>query len=103
MKKQITTKSPLQPLGDRVLIKGVPKEDKKTAGGIIIPDSVKEDRSAKRGTVISVGKGKFEDGKLIPVALVPGDKVLYGWGDDITIDGVEYVLVRENEIMAIIK
>ena len=93
----------LEPLHDRVLIKEIPKEDKKTAGGIIIPDSVKDTRSARRGTVAAVGKGTYKDGKLIPLSVKVGDTVLFGWGDDVMIKDVEYVLVREAEIMAIVK
>lgn len=103
MKKNNTEKQKIEPLGDRVLIKGITQEDKKTAGGIIIPDSVKGDRSTKRGTVVAVGLGKYENGKHVALSVSKGDTVLYGWGDEVVIDGVEYTLVRDSEIMAIIK
>lgn len=92
----------VSPIGDRVLIKEIPKEDKKTAGGIIIPDTVK-DRSTKQGTVVAVGKGKYDDGKLVPMSVSVGDTVLYNWGDEVIVDGIEYILVKESEILAIIK
>ena len=93
---------PVTPLSDRVLIKEISKEDKKTAGGIIIPDSVKEDKSTRRGVVVAVGKGKYDDGMLIPMTVKEGDTVLFGWGDEISIDDEQYFIVKEGEIMAIL-
>ncbi|MBI5134179.1 MAG: co-chaperone GroES [Candidatus Taylorbacteria bacterium] len=91
------------PLGDRVLIKEIPKSEKSTAGGIIIPDSVKSDKGSRRGTVVSVGRGSYDDGKLVPMQVKEGDTVLFGWGDEIAIEGEEYFLVKESEILAIIR
>ncbi len=95
----------IRPLGDKVLIKEFEGSDRaeKTAGGIFIPDTVKEDRGAKRGVVIAVGPGKIEDGKLIPVSVKVGDKVLYQWGDTVKIGETEYVVVSELNIIGIIK
>jgi chaperonin GroES len=94
----------IMPLGDRVLLK--PLDDKeteqKTNSGIFLPDSAKEDKGAKRAKVAAVGDGRYEDGKIIPVRVKVGQTVLYGWGDTITVDGEEYVLVRESEISAVI-
>lgn len=101
--KQTKADSKIIPLGDRVLVQEIPKEDKKTASGIIIPESVKSDKAGKRGLIVAVGKGKYEDGKLVPMSVSAGDTVIYGWGDEIIVDGAEYSLVRESEIMAIIK
>lgn len=95
----------IKPLGDRVLIKEFEGKDKmeKTAGGIFIPDSVKEDRGAKQGEVIAVGPGRIDDGELIPMSVKVGDKVLYQWGDTVKIGETEYVLVSENGLLAVVK
>ena len=111
MKKEIPNKSDLKnnpgikPLGDRVLIKELEITDRleKTAGGIYIPDSVKEDRGAKRGEVIAVGPGKMEEGKLVPMSVKAGDKVLYQWGDTVKVGDTEYTLVNESGLLAVIK
>jgi len=93
----------VRPLGDRVLVE--PAEEKETKkGGIIIPDTAKE--KPQQGLVIEVGRGKLtEDGKLIPMNVKKGDKVLmpkYG-GTEVKIDDKEYQLVREDDILAIIE
>jgi chaperonin GroES len=108
MKKESTqhTKKPVvQPLGDRILIKEETAEgaERTTKSGIIIPLSVKEDKGAKRGEVVAVGAGKYEDGKMIPVTVKVGETVLFSWGDKLTIDGEEYYIVRESEVMAVVK
>ncbi|MDP3661701.1 MAG: co-chaperone GroES [bacterium] len=92
------------PLGDKALIK-VEKNEKENErlSGIIIPATVKEDRGAKRGTVVAVGEGRYEEGKLIPMKVKSGDEVLFQWGDEITVDGVEYHMVGESSILAVIK
>lgn len=96
----------LQPLGDRLLIKEIDVKtgETMTKSGIIIPGSAHEDKSTKRGKVIAVGSGRItEDGKVVvPVPRV-GDTVLYQWGDLVKIEGEEFYMVREPEIMAIIK
>jgi chaperonin GroES len=92
------------PLQDRVLIRELaPGEGRKTASGIIIPDTASEERGAKQGTVIAVGKGKYDDGKLIPPEVKPGDDVLFEWGTKIKHEGTEYYLVTESSILAVIK
>jgi chaperonin GroES len=92
----------LKPLADRILVKPAPAEEK-TASGIIIPDTAKE--KPMQGEIVAVGKGRMtEDGKLIPLELKVGDKVLYGKysGTEITIDGTEYLIMREADVYAII-
>jgi chaperonin GroES len=93
----------IKPLGDRVLLKPLePKEVKK--GGIIIPDTAKE--KPQEGKVIEVGKGKMlEDGKIIPLEVKKGDKILYSkyGGTEIKLEGEEYLILREEDILAIIK
>ncbi len=106
MKKQHRKKpqGKITPLGDRVLIKPITKEDTKTASGIIIPDTVDKEKP-ERGEVIAVGPGKYEDGKLIPVRVKVGDTVMfskYGY-DEIKVDGVEYFILREESVLAVIK
>jgi chaperonin GroES len=93
----------LRPLQDRVIVKRVEEEDK-TSGGIIIPDAAKE--KPQQGKVIAVGKGKIlENGKVSPPAVKKGDKILFGKyaGTDIKIDGEEHLIMREDDILAIIK
>ena len=92
----------IKPLGERVLIQPL-KEDEVKKGGIIIPDSAKE--KPQEGKVIAVGTGKVDDsGKKIPFNVKKGDKVLlpkYG-GTEVKIDGKEYQIVREDDILGII-
>ena len=93
----------LRPLHDRILIKRV--EEKETVkGGIIIPDSAKE--KPQEGEVVAVGNGKkTEDGKLIPLDVKAGDRVLFGKysGNDIKIDDQEYLILREDEILGVLE
>lgn len=94
----------LKPLADRVLIKEDGESaEKKTSGGILIPASADEDKGSKRGTVVAVGPGRHEDGKLIATTVKVGDKVLFQWGDKVKIGEEEYYIVRESEILAVIK
>ncbi len=97
--------SKIRPLGDRVLLKEIKEKEGevKTSSGIYLPESMKDDKNAKRASVVAVGEGHYDNGKLVPIRLKAGDMVLYSWGDPITIDGEDYMLVRENEISAIIK
>lgn len=92
----------IQPLGDRVLVEPL-KEDEVKKGGIIIPDSAKE--KPTEGKVIAVGTGKLDDsGKKIPFNVKAGDKVLmpkYG-GTEVKLDGKEYQIMREEDILAVI-
>lgn len=87
------------PLHDRVLVRRL--EGKETAkGGIIIPDSAKE--KPQEGEVMAAGAGKFKNGKRIPLDVRVGDRILFGkyTGSDITIDDQEYLILREEEILA---
>lgn len=94
----------IQPLQDRVLIReDADNREKKTSSGIIIPVTVNEDKNGKRGQVVAAGPGRNEDGKKIPLSVKVGDKVIFQWGDKVSLDGEEYYLVRETEILAIIK
>ncbi len=103
-KNEVKFNPNIKPLGDRVLLKEIkPAEGGKTASGIFIPDSVKEDRGAKRGEVVAVGPGRFDDGELIPMNVKVGDEVLYQWGDTIKVGETEYTLVEEKSLLAIIK
>nr|MBN2278453.1 co-chaperone GroES [candidate division Zixibacteria bacterium] len=91
----------IKPLADRVLVKAIePAEVKK--GGIIIPDTAKE--KPQEGKVVEVGPGRVEDGKNIPVAVKKGDHVLYGKysGTEVTVDGEEYLFIRESDILAVV-
>ena len=90
-----------RPLHDRVLVQPLDGEEK-TAGGIIIPDTAKEKPS--EGKVIAVGPGaKTEDGKILPMEVKVGDLVLFGkWsGTEVKIDGVEYSIMKESDVMGI--
>jgi chaperonin GroES len=92
----------IKPLGDRVLVKALePKEVKK--GGIIIPDTAKE--KPQEGEVIAVGKGKMsDDGKLIPMDVKAGDKILFGKysGTEVKIDDQEYLIMNHDDILGIL-
>jgi len=94
----------LTPLGDRIVVKPVEKEgEKKLASGIIIPESVDKEKPAQ-GTVLAVGAGKYEDGKRVPPSVKVGDKVIfskYGY-DEVKIDGEEYYILSESNILGII-
>ena len=105
MKKESKKESfKIKPLGDRVLIKELDKESGgETKSGIIIPETVTEDKGSKKGTVIAAGEGRYEDGKLIPVKVKVGDTVLFQWGDMLKIDGEEYYMVSESSVLAVVK
>jgi len=93
----------IQPLGDRVLVKRLEAEEK-TKGGIVLPDSTKE--KPQKGEVVAVGKGKvLESGKVEPLEVKKGDKVLFGKyaGSEITYKEEEYLILREEDILAIIE
>lgn len=92
----------VKPLGDRVLIKPFKEEDK-TKGGILLPDTAKE--KPQRGEVVAIGEGKkSDDGKAISLTVKNGDKVLYGKysGTEIGVEGEEYLIMREEDILAVI-
>jgi chaperonin GroES len=93
----------IRPLQDRVIVKRL-EEEQKTKGGIIIPDTAKE--KPIEGKVIAVGKGKTtDDGKLIALDVKVGDKVLFSkyGGTEVKIDGVEHLVMREDDILGIIE
>ena len=92
----------LKPLNDRVLVKRL-ESDEKTAGGLFIPDTAKEKPS--KGEVVAVGPGKTaDDGKLVAMTVKAGDQVLFNKyaGTEIKLDGVEHLVMREDDILAII-
>ena len=92
----------VKPLHDRVIVKRI-EEEEKTKGGIIIPDTAKE--KPIQGRVIAAGKGKVtDDGKVLPLEVKEGDKVLFGKyaGTEVKIDGEEHLIMREDDILAII-
>ena len=91
----------IKPLSDRVVIKPLEEMEVKK-GNIIIPDTAKE--KPMQGEVMAVGPGKTEDGKLVPMSVKKGDKILYGKysGTEVTVDDVEYLIMRESDILATI-
>ena len=93
----------LRPLHDRVLVKRL-DEDAKSSGGIIIPDTAKE--KPQEGEVVAVGEGKVLDsGTKVEMSLKPGDRILFGKyaGSEVTIDDVEYLIMREDEVLGILE
>jgi chaperonin GroES len=92
-----------RPLHDRIVVKRI-DADEKTAGGIIIPDTAKE--KPQQGEVIAVGLGgRDEAGKLIPLDVTVGDRVLFGkWsGTEVKLDGVEYLIMKESDVMGVLE
>ncbi len=91
----------IKPLGDRVVVKPEAAEEK-TSSGLYIPDTAKE--KPQRGTVVSVGPGRVENGTKIDMSVSEGDTVLYGKyaGTEIALDGEDYLIVRENDILGIL-
>jgi chaperonin GroES len=93
----------IRPLYDRIVVKRI-EEAETVRGGIIIPDSAKE--KPQEGEVVAVGKGKrLEDGKLIPLEVQVGDRILFGKysGNEIKIEGEEYLILREDEILGVLE
>ena len=93
----------IQPLGDRVLLK-VLEAESKTKGGIVLPDTAKE--KPQEGEIVAVGKGKSVDGKIVPLEVKVKDRVLFAKysGTEVTTkDGEEYLIVREEDILAVVK
>ncbi len=93
----------LRPLQDRILVKRIDEEET-TKGGIIIPDSAKE--KPREGEVVAVGKGKIrDDGTLRKLDVAKGDRVLFGEyaGTEVTLDGTEHVIMREDDVLGILK
>jgi len=100
-----TVKNKIIPLGDRVLISPVSFDSKKTVSGIIIPETVDKEKP-EQGKVIAVGDGRIaDDGKVIPVKVKKGEVVIFSkYGpDEIKIDGEEYYIISESNILAVIK
>jgi chaperonin GroES len=94
-------KANIQPLSDRVLVQPAPAEEK-TKSGIIIPDTAKE--KPQEGQVVAAGPGKVENGSKIEMSVSNGDKILYGKysGTEVTLDGEDYLIMRESDILGII-
>jgi chaperonin GroES len=93
----------IRPLYDRIVVQRVEEETEKI-GGLYIPDSAKE--KPQEGKVIAVGKGKrLEDGKVVPLDVAAGDRILFGKysGNEIKIDGTEYLIMREDEVLGVIE
>ncbi|MEZ5442243.1 MAG: co-chaperone GroES [Lysobacterales bacterium] len=93
----------IRPLHDRVIVKRM-EEERMSAGGIVIPDSATE--KPIKGEVVAAGTGKIlEDGKVRPLDVKPGDKILFGKysGTEVKVDGTEYLVMREDDIMAVIE
>ena len=93
----------LRPLHDRILVERLEEEEEQKVGGIIIPDSAKE--KPQQGKVIAVGAGKADkDGKRIPLDVKDGDTILFGKysGQEIKVDGNEYLIMREDEVLAVV-
>jgi chaperonin GroES len=92
----------IRPLHDRVIVKRI-EEEQKTKGGLIIPDTAKE--KPQEGTVIAVGPGKQEDGKVISLDVKAGDKILFGKysGTEIKLDGEDHLILREDDILGVIE
>jgi len=93
----------IRPLQDRILVRRV-KEEEKTKGGIIIPDTAKE--KPVEGEIVAVGTGKvLDDRKVRPLDVKAGDRILFGKyaGNEITVDGVEHLILREDEVLGILE
>ena len=93
----------IRPLQDRVIVQRI-EEEEKTKGGIIIPDTAKE--KPQEGKVVAVGKGKVnDDGKLLPLSVKAGDKILFGKysGTEVKLNGNEYLIMREDDILGIVE
>jgi chaperonin GroES len=92
----------LKPLADRVVVEPAPAEEKST-GGIILPDTAQE--KPQQGTVVALGPGKVNDsGSLIEMTVKKNDKILYGKysGSEVNIEGTDYIIMRENDILAVL-
>jgi chaperonin GroES len=99
----VATQVRLRPLGDRVLVKALEKKDE-VRGGLIIPDTAKE--KPQEGEIIAAGKGKIaEDGKLIPMDVKAGDRILYGKysGTEVKLEGEEYLIMHQDDILGLVE
>jgi len=94
----------IRPLHDRVLIRRIEPEEEEVRGSIVIPDTAKE--KPQEGEVVAVGEGKVLDsGTRVEMSVKPGDRILFGKyaGSDVTIDDVEYLIMREDEVLGILE
>jgi chaperonin GroES len=94
----------IRPLYDRIVVKRIEGDVEKTSGGLFIPESAKE--KPQEGEVFAVGKGKrLEDGKVVALDVQKGDRILFGKysGSEIKLDGIEYLIMREDEILGILE
>jgi chaperonin GroES len=91
----------ISPLSDRVVVKAL-EDTEQTRGGLYIPDTAKE--KPQQGEIVAAGPGKYEDGKLVPMSVKVGDKVLYGKysGTEITLEGEIYLILRESDVLAVV-
>ena len=93
----------VRPLHDRIIVQRLEEEDEQQVGGIIIPDTAKE--KPQQGKVVAVGKGKVkEDGGLLPMDVKDGDTILFGKysGQEIKLDGDDYLIMREDEVLGVV-
>jgi chaperonin GroES len=94
----------IRPLADRLIVKRVEEQEQKSAGGIIIPDTARE--KPQEGKVVAVGRGKLnDDGKVIPLDVKAGDRILFGKysGSEIKIDGEEHLILREEDVLGVVE
>ena len=91
----------IKPLADRVVVKAIEMEEK-TKSGIVLPDTAKE--KPQEGEIVAVGPGRYEDGKLVPMNVKKGDRVLFAKyaGTEVKLDGEEYLIMRESDILGIL-
>ena len=92
----------IRPLHDRVIVKRI-QEEERTKGGLIIPDTAKE--KPQEGTVVAVGPGRQDDGKVLALDVKAGDRILFGKyaGTEIKLDGEEHLILREDDILGVIE
>ena len=95
------TATKFTPLADRVVVKAL-EETEQMRGGLFIPDTAKE--KPQQGEIVAVGPGRYEEGKRVPMELKVGDKVLYGKysGTEVTVDGEQYLILRESDVLAVV-
>ena len=101
MATKTSTSVKVAPLADRVVIKAL-EETESMRGGLYIPDTAKE--KPQQGEIVAVGPGRFDEGKRVPMDVKVGDKVLYGKysGTEVTLDGDQYLILRESDVLAVI-
>ena len=101
MATKTATATKVTPLSDRVVVRAM-EETEQMRGGLFIPDTAKE--KPQQGEIVATGPGKYEDGKLVPITVKVGDKVLYGKysGTEVTIDDEALLILRESDVLAVI-